>query len=154
MRTKTFLWLTSLVKDEANLCLSLKEAGYGSRVFIYKELCLYADLRWNALGVCNCISYINTVFHVNRFFVTGYHNNLRNIDLLENSAPRLLVSSECFQASAEYFCAHPGIGVAAGRAGESHDCVNQRLLETKEFLNWQRYLLTGGQCQALIFKVK
>lgn len=44
--------------------------------------------------------------------------------------------------------------LAAERAGESHDCVKQRPLETEELLNGQRYLLTEGQCQALIFKMK
>lgn len=42
--------------------------------------------------------------------------------------------------------------LAAERDGESRAHVNQRLLATKRFLNRQKYLLTGGQCQALMFK--
>lgn len=54
---------------------------------------IYAEMH---LGLATALATVNSVFHVNRLFVIGYHNNLRNTDPLENSAPRLTMSSELF----------------------------------------------------------
>lgn len=66
-------------------------------------LCLRADLRRNAPGICDCISYTDAVSHTSRFFVPGYHNDLRSTDLWENSALRLTVSRELFPGFCRIF---------------------------------------------------
>lgn len=58
---------------------------------VYMQIC--AEMH---LGFATALTTVNTIFHVNRFFVITYHNNLRNIDPLENSALRLTKSSELF----------------------------------------------------------